>query len=259
MRQGMNVSLEGKSALITGASRGIGLAIARRFGEAGSSLHLVAREKSSLDSVAEELSAFAGRVSWHSADLATREGIAGLPEACLNVDILVNNAGAIPSGSLEAVDDEAWRAAWDLKVFGYINLTRALLARMCARKSGVVVNIIGMAGVAHDYDYVCGSTANAALIAFTNALGSRSTDRGVRVLGINPSASRTKRIEVMARARAGATLGDPERWTELLSDLPFGRLLEPDEIARMALFLACDQASYVSGTVFNLDGGKFYR
>jgi NAD(P)-dependent dehydrogenase (short-subunit alcohol dehydrogenase family) len=255
----MNISLEGKSALITGASRGIGLAIARRFAEAGSELHLVARDKSNLEEISEELRTSGYGVACHAADLATSVGIASLPEAFLGADILVNNAGSIPSGSVDEVDDAAWRAAWDLKVFGYINLTRALLARMYARRSGVVVNVIGMGGVAHDYDYICGSTANAALIAFTNALGSRSTDRGVRVIGINPSAARTTRIEQMARARAGARLNDPERWRELLSDLPFGRLLEPDEVARMALFLASDQASYASGTVFNLDGGKMYR
>jgi len=255
----MNISLKDRSAVITGASRGIGLAIARRFLESGCDLHLVARDASALNAAAREFGTTGCRVTCHAADLATPDGIAAIQLACADADILVNNAGSIPAGSLEHVDEMTWRAAWDLKVYGYINLTRAMIPGMYARGDGVIINIIGMGGVAHDHDYICGSAANAALIAFTNALGSRSTDRGVRVLGLNPSATRTTRIEAMARARAHQTLGDPERWPELLSDLPFGRLLDPDEVARFTLFLASNCASYSSGTVINLDGGKLYR
>lgn len=251
--------LEGKSALVTGASRGIGKAIAAKLIAAGCTVHLAARDATALAGIAKENAQVGDRINVHVADLSTREGVADLARRCGSPDILVNNAGAIPGGSIEIIDDATWIAAWDLKVFGYIRLIRELLPKMYARGSGVVLNIIGMAGVANDYHYVCGSAGNAALIALTNALGSRSTDKGVRVLGINPTGTRTDRTERLQRTQASERLGDPERWREMLTDLPFGRLLEPDEIADLALFLVSDRASYLSGTVIDLDGGKRFR
>lgn len=255
----MTTPLAGKSALITGASRGIGKAIASKFIDAGCTVHLAARDGAALANVAKEIGRHQDRIHFHIVDLSTRDGIAELAQRCGNPDILVNNAGAIPGGTIEAITDEAWVAAWNLKVFGYIRLIRELLPRMYARGSGVILNIIGMAGVGHDYDYICGSAGNAALIALTNALGAHSTDKGVRVLGINPSATKTERIERITRAQAAQRLGDAERWQELLNDLPLGRLLEPEEIADLALFLVSDRAAYLSGTVINLDGGKLFR
>jgi NAD(P)-dependent dehydrogenase (short-subunit alcohol dehydrogenase family) len=131
------------------------------------------------------------------------------------VDILVNNAGAIPGGGLADVDDARWRQAWELKLFGYINLIRAVLPLMQARGSGVIANIIGMAGVAPRAEYICGSTANAALIAFTQAIGAASPQHGVRVFGINPSPTRSDRIEAVLRAQAASRFGDADRWLEL--------------------------------------------
>ncbi len=244
--------LEGKSALITGASRGIGKSIAAKFLDAGCTVHLAARDATALANIAKEAEHAGDRVHVHTVDLSTRGGIADLAQRCGNPDILVNNAGAIPGGSIEKIDDQTWTAAWDLKVFGYIRLIRALLPAMYSRGSGVILNIIGMAGVANDYDYICGSAGNAALIALTNALGSRSTDKGVRVVGINPTGTRTDRTEHLLQT-------NPERWKALLEDLPFGRLLEPDEIADLALFLVSGRASYLSGTVINIDGGKLFR
>lgn len=248
----MESLLEGKSALVTGASRGIGKSIAAKFLDAGCTVHLAARDATALANIARQAEHAGDRIHVHVADLSTREGIADLARSCGNPDILVNNAGAIPGGSIEKIDDQTWTAAWDLKVFGYIRLIRELLPEMYSRGSGVILNIIGMAGVANDYDYICGSTGNAALIALTNALGSRSTDKGVRVVGINPTGTRTDRTEDLLRA-------NPERWQVLMKDLPFGRLMEPDEIADLALFLVSDRASYLSGTVINMDGGKLFR
>ncbi|MGU7771568.1 SDR family oxidoreductase [Burkholderia sp. MR1-5-21] len=166
--------------------------------------------------------------------------------------------GAIQSGDLEKIDDETWFNAWNLKVFGSNGLARALLPGMYARSSGVTLNIIGMAGLGHDYNYICGSPGNAALVAFTDALGARSTDKGVRIVGINPWGTKTERFERLERNEAERKLGDSER-RELLTELPFGRLLESQEIANLALFLVSDQASYLSGTVVNCDGGGFFR
>jgi len=253
------ITLEGKTALITGASRGIGRTISARFLGAGAKVHLAARDGAKLEEFAREFMSLKDRIHLHVADLSTQSGVLELVERCGVPDILVNNAGAIPGGDIEKIDDETWINAWNLKVFGYIRMARQILPGMYARGSGVILNIIGTAGIAHDYNYICGSVGNAALIALTHGLGAHSPDKGVRVLGINPSATKTERIERLMRAQAEKQLGDAGRWQELLTDLPFGRLLDPGEVASLALFLASDEASYLSGTVIDCDGGKLFR
>jgi 3-oxoacyl-[acyl-carrier protein] reductase len=165
------------------------------------------------------------------------------------VDILVNNAGDIPGGSVEAVDDERWRHAWELKVFGYINLTREMYARMKPRGAGVIVNIVGMAGVTHPSEYVCGATGNAALEAFTKGVGKGSIEFGVRVLGVHPPATRTDRIIQLNKTIAKQKFGDESRWEELLKQT---RMIEPEQVADTVVFLASARASYWSGVMLNL-------
>ena len=116
-----------------------------------------------------------------------------------------------------------------------------------------------MAGQAPRWDYICGSTGNAALIAFTRAVGAKSVDWNVRVLGINPSPTRTDRIESLMRKKAKDNTGDEERWREGLTALPFGRLAEAAEVADLAVMLASPKAAYLSGTVVDLDGGQSFR
>src|SRR5690606_26204157 len=143
------------------------------------------------------------------------------------IDILVNNAGAVPGGALDQVEDERWRAGWELKVYGYINLARAYYPRMRAAGAGVIANVIGMAASSPPHDYICGAAANAALVAFTRALGGEGPRHGVRVFGVNPSRTRTDRVLGLAQQRAQARWNDPDRWQETLSGLPFDRLMEP--------------------------------
>ena len=181
---------------------------------------------------------------------------ASVVEAVGHADILVNNAGAIPRGDIFSMTEPKWREAWELKVFGYINATRAMLEKMYARKKGAVVNIIGLAGESFNYDYVAGTMGNAGLMAFTRAVGSKSVDHGVRVVAINPPATRTDRMLTLLRGQAEQKFGDPERWPELTKHMPFGRAAEPDEVADLAVFLASDRASYISGVVMTLDGGQ---
>ena len=119
-------------------------------------------------------------------DLSKAESRDKLVAACSDSDILINNAGGVPGGSIEDIDDAKWRAAWDLKVFGYINMSRSFFTLMKARKRGVIINIIGVGGERLDAGYIAGATGNAALMAFTRTLGSTSIDHGVRVLGVNP-------------------------------------------------------------------------
>lgn len=257
----MDLGLRGKTALVTGGSKGIGLACAMEFAAEGCNVHIAARDAATLEAARRQVLARHGDVSVtaHPTDLRDSQALARLARECAGVDILVNNAGDIPGGTIETVDEARWRHAWELKVFGYVNATRAMLEKMYARKRGVVVNVIGLAGEAFNYDYVAGTMGNAGLMAFTRAVGSRSVERGVRVVAINPPATRTDRMLTLLRGQAEQQLGDPERWPELTRHLPFGRPAEPAEIADLAVFLASDRAGYISGVVLTVDGGQAAR
>ncbi|MDX1483050.1 MAG: short-chain dehydrogenase/reductase [Alphaproteobacteria bacterium] len=252
----MELGIAGRWALVTGASRGIGRAIAKTLGAEGCNLHLAARSAEGLASAAEEITAAGGvEVAIHPLDLSQPEAVAALGEACAEVDILVNNAGDIPAGTLEGIDSATWRRCWDLKVYGYVDLTRAILPRMQARKSGVVVNVIGAAGEAPNPNYVAGCMGNAALMMFTRCLGGDSIGHGVRVVGVNPGATMSDRHLAHVRARAERVLGDAERWPELETRLPSGRSTRVEEIADTVAFLASDRASHITGTTLRVDGG----
>jgi hypothetical protein len=256
----MDLKLSGRTALVTGGSRGIGFGIAQSLAAEGCHLHLASRSGPDLEAARKKLTAaHKVDVTTHALDLAVSENARKLGETCRDVDILVNNAGAIPQGTLTGLDEKAWRDSWDLKVFGYINLSRAIYAAMCQRKRGVIVNIIGGAGERPTAGYVAGSMANAGLMAFSRALGAESPGHGVRVIGLNPSATATDRGVMRWRNQAQKDLGDPERWRELTRGFPFGRPATVEEIADVVAFLCSDRASYVSGTVISVDGGAAAR
>ena len=124
--------------------------------------------------------------------------------------------------------------------------------------TGIIGNIIGMAGAAPRAEYICGVTANAALMAFTQGVGATSHKHGVRVFGINPSPTRSDRMENMMKTNAKNKLGDEARWTELTQKLPFGRMTEPDEIANLTVFCSSPLCGYLSGAVINVDGGQMF-
>lgn len=256
----MDMKLSGKTVLITGGSRGIGFACAMGFAAEGCTVHIASRSKDSLEAARHKIRARHNvPVEIHPADFSDGDTARRVVEAVGHADILVNNAGAIPQGDVFGMTEPKWREAWDLKVFGYVNATRAMLEKMYARKAGVVVNVIGLAGESFNYDYVAGTMGNAGIMAFTRAVGSKSVDHGVRVVGINPPATRTDRMLTRLREQAEKKFGDPERWAELTKHMPFGRAAEPDEVADLAVFLASDRASYISGVVMTLDGGQAAR
>lgn len=253
----MDLQLRGRQALITGASAGIGATTAEVLAKEGCALHLAARTKSKLDDLAERLHAEYGvDVHVHVADLREPADLATLADAVPEVDILVNNAGDIPGGSLEAIDEATWRHAWELKVFGYINLSRLVYARMKARGHGVIINNIGTGGERFDFNYIAGSSGNAALMAFTRALGGQSLRDGVRVVGVNPGPVETERIVTLLKTRARAQFGDENRYRELLSSFPLGRPAKTREIADLIAFLASDRSGYTTGVIFTVDGGS---
>ena len=256
----MNLELNGLTALVTGASRGIGFAIAQAFAREGCHMHMAARTTADLDAARAKILAQSKiNITCHALDLAISANITALAERCGNVDILVNNAGGIPSGYLTDIDEDRWRASWELKVFGYINLTREIYRGMCARKRGVIVNVIGVAGERLRQDYIAGGTGNAALMAFTRNLGGDSVDHGVRVVGVNPGQIETDRLRARLEKRAQNELGDKTRWLELVEDPPFGRLAQPEEVADSVLYLASARASYISGTILTVYGGRAVR
>jgi 3-oxoacyl-[acyl-carrier protein] reductase len=256
----MELGLKGKNVLITGASKGIGLACAKAFAAEGANLHIASRDAATLaEAKADILKTAKIDVTVHACDLS-KPGVAeSLAAACGTLDVLVNNAGAIPGGSIETIDEARWRDAWDLKVFGYINLTREVLPAMYKQKAGVVVNVIGMAGVRPSYDYICGAVGNAALNAFTKGVGAGSVNHGVRVLGVNPAATRTDRIITLTKARAKTTFNDESRWEELLGNLPFGRMAESEEVADVVLYCASHRATYLSGVMIDIEAGGMFR
>src|SRR6185312_683119 len=256
----MELGLNGRKALITGASKGIGRATAQLLAAEGCDLVLVARTAADLAATRDKIRAQHNvAVTAVPLDLSQGDAARGLARDFPEIDILVNNAGAIPGGNIEEIDEPRWRQAWDLKIFGYINLTRAYFAAMKARRRGVIVNVIGSAGEKLDAAYIAGSMGNASLMAFTRAMGGASPEAGVRVVGINPGPVSTDRLVTLLRKRAQDRLGDAERWQELVKPMPFGRAATPEEIAAMVAFLASDRSAYTTGTIVTIDGGAANR
>jgi NAD(P)-dependent dehydrogenase (short-subunit alcohol dehydrogenase family) len=252
----MDLKLRGRTALVTGASKGIGRAIAAVLAEEGCNLILVSRTAADLEAARGQITARHNvAVVMHALDLSASAAVDRLVAEHPDIDILVNNAGAIPGGNISEVDEKRWREAWDLKVFGYINMTRAFYAAMKARGRGVIINILGVAGERLESTYIAGSVGNAGLIALTKSLGSASPADNIRVVGISPGPINTERLETLMRKRALDRFGDAEKWQELYRPLPFGRAGRPDEIAHMAAFLASDLSGYTTGTVITIDGG----
>ncbi len=256
----MDLQLKGRTALITGGSRGIGFGVAQVFAAEGCNLHLASRSAADLEAARSKITAaHPVKVTCHALDLGIAENADRLAKECGEIDILINNAGAIPQGGILDFDDKTWRTGWELKMFGYINLTREVYRGMCARRRGVIVNVIGGAGERPTAGYIAGSIANSGLMTMSRALGAESPKFGVRVLGLNPSATATDRGIVRWRNQAQKELGDAERWQELTKGFPFGRPASVEEVANVIVFLASERASYVSGTVVSVDGGAAWR
>lgn len=252
----MKLELEGKTVLITGASKGIGLAAAHSFAAEGCHLQLAARDGVALAAAKEEIEKLHPvNVNIHPMDLAAPGAMVQLAEAAGHVDILVNNAGDIPSGPIESLDFAVVRRGFQLKVLGYMELSQIYYARMKAAGGGVIVNDIGNSGENWDANYIAGSTGNAAVMAFTRALGGVSLDDGIRVVGVNPGPVATDRMVKLMKRRALDTHGDEGRWEELFDNYPGGRPATPVEVAELMVFLASPRASYITGTVVTIDGG----
>ena len=256
----MDLGLRGKKVIITGASQGIGEGLAEVFAEEGCDLHLVARSVDKLKALADRLASEQGvKVECQEQDISARGSAKAIADAAGKVDVLVNNAGAIPGGDLWQVGEDAWREGWEVKVFGYIDLCRAVYLRMKEAGGGVILNNIGNGGENFDFRYIAGSTGNAALMGFSRALGGRSLDDGIRVLGVTPGPVATDRIANIMKKRAIEQWGDESRYTELMEAYPLGRPASVREIADLFAFLASPRSAYTSGTIITIDGGLTSR
>ena len=258
----MDLGLKGRTAAITGGSKGIGYAIAEEFAREGVNLHLASRSGDELKKASKQLiDAYGVKVETQAVDLSNRQVRDAWARDHASVDILVNCAGAIPGGGLDQVDEDAWRRAWDLKLFGYIGITRIIYAEMCKRGSGVIINVVGAGGITTRASYICGAPNNSALISFTNALGGESIRHGVRVCGVNPGPVATERVDYLRKIEEERVPpAEREAWNKRYFDaMAYGRSARPDEVSGMVAFLASDRASYITGAMLTIDGGMIAR
>ncbi|MBB4199256.1 3-oxoacyl-ACP reductase [Rhodoblastus sphagnicola] len=247
----MDLSLAGKVVLVTGGSKGIGLACARLFVEEGARVAICAR------SVANALPGAFG-VAADLSDAAQAEAMIDAVEARLGpIDVLVNSAGAAKRSPPDALTPDFWRAAMDAKFFTTINAVDPLVKRMAQRGRGVIVNIIGVGGKTATSTHLAGGAANAALMLATAGLGAAYAGKGVRVVGVSPGLTDTTRVAEGMIAEAHLMGTDvAQALLQNLADIPMGRLATPEEIANAVAFLASDKASYVTGVTLVMDGGK---
>jgi len=251
----MLLGLAEKIVLVTGGSKGIGLACAKAFLAEGARVAICSRAQANIDAALAELPGALG----FAADLTDADAAAALLaqiEAAFGpLDVLVNSAGAARRVPPDELTPARWRAALDAKFFSYINVIDPAVKDMAERGGGVIVNIIGAGGKVASATHIAGGAANAALMLATAGLATAYAAAGVRVVGINPGLTETGRVAEGLEATAKLSGISPEQaLAESVAAIRMGRMARPEEIADMAVFLASGRASYVSGTIITMDG-----
>ncbi len=257
----MNLQLDGKVALITGATGGLGAACARELAQEGAKLFLTARTEGALVELAESLRGKDGdAVRWLAADLTSPEAAKAVSTAAGNtygrIDILVNSAGASAGGLFWEIPDSVWEDSMALKFMGTVRMIRAVLPGMIDRRYGRIVTLVGNSGREPDPRLLPSAAANAGLLAVTAGLAREVAQYGVVINAVNPGPTRTGRWEAMMEAfaaRSGKTPQEEEQ--PYLSAIPQGRLGDAAEIARLVAFLASDAAPHITGRSITADGG----
>jgi NAD(P)-dependent dehydrogenase (short-subunit alcohol dehydrogenase family) len=256
----MDLHLRDKHILITGGSKGIGLACAACFLSEGARVTLVSRDAGNLARARAQLPTHdTRRLHTHAADLrdanAARVALDAAEAALGPVDVLVNSAGAAKRTPPTELTPQAWQDAMQAKYFSYMHMIDPTIKRMAQRGRGSIVNVVGNGGKVASPIHLPGGAANAALMLASAGLAAAYGPQGIRVNAINPGATRTERLQegLAADARMqGISTG--EAMQRSVARIPLGRMAEPEEVARVVLFLASDAASYVTGVCMTMDG-----
>ena len=256
----MDLGLRDQVVVVTGASKGIGFSCAQAFAREGARVALVSRSRSNLDAALARITDAAHLPVAFVADLIDAAQAARMVddvEAALGpIDVLVSSAGAAKRYPPDELNARGWHDAMDAKFFSYIHPLDVIVKRMAARGHGSVVNIIGAGGKTANPVHLPGGAANAALMLVTAGLAAAYGPRGVRINAINPGGTLTGRVQQGLDAEAKMTgIAAEELLTRQQARIPLRRLGNPDEIAEVALFLASDHASYVTGAIIPMDGG----
>jgi 3-oxoacyl-[acyl-carrier protein] reductase len=254
----MEIKLTGRKALITGGSKGLGLAIARIFAEAGADVAIMARRQGPLDEAAVEIGTRQGQKVLPVACDVRRApdieaGFAKVAQAFGGIDILVNNAGTSNANPFETVTDEQWQEDIDLKLFAAIRLIRLVLPHMKQRKWGRIINVLNIGAKAPRPASAPTSVTRAAGMALTKVLAGEGAPHGILVNALLVGFIESDQW-VQRAAKANVPLAD--FLANMGKDIPMGRVGTAQEFANAACFLASDAASYITGTAINVDGNR---
>jgi 3-oxoacyl-[acyl-carrier protein] reductase len=247
----MNLQIAGKTALVTGGSKGIGYAIAEGLVAEGARVVLSARDEAVLEAAAQRLGDGGAEVVAVAGDVSNAKGVHGLVEAALErvgrIDVLVANAGGPPAGLPSHVDDGAWARATELTLMSAVRLARAVLPGMRERGWGRIVNVTSLSVKQPIADLTLSNALRAAVTAFARTLANEVAGEGVTVNSIAPGYTATERLEEL--------FSDDYARARLLASIPAKRFATPQEIAAAAVFLCSQQAAYVTGQTIVVDGG----
>jgi NAD(P)-dependent dehydrogenase (short-subunit alcohol dehydrogenase family) len=251
----MDLGLKDKRILITGGSKGIGLACAKAFLAEGARVALVSRSKENLDAARKALK----DCYTIAADLTDAAAAAAMVERVEKefgtLDVLVNSAGAAKRTDADDLTPTAWRAGMDAKYFSYIHVVDPVIKRMGKRGQGAVINVIGSGGKVASPTHLAGGAANAALLLATAGLAYAYASKGVRVVGVSPGVTKTERVAEGLKAEAKrANVSEEQAYKQMISRLPMGRPAEPEEIADIVVFAASERGRYLTGANISTDG-----
>jgi NAD(P)-dependent dehydrogenase (short-subunit alcohol dehydrogenase family) len=251
----MDLGLKDKRILITGGSKGIGLACAKAFLAEGARVALVSRSKENLDAARKALK----DCYTIAADLTDAAAAAAMVERVEKefgtLDVLVNSAGAAKRTDADDLTPTAWRAGMDAKYFSYIHVIDPVIKRMGKRGQGAVINVIGSGGKVASPTHLAGGAANAALLLATAGLAYAYASKGVRVVGVSPGVTKTERVAEGLKAEAKrANVSEEQAYKQMISRLPMGRPAEPEEIADIVVFAASERGRYLTGANISTDG-----